>query len=378
MGAPRLDKIDFNPIVNGAMEHSQRGTLFTQNQSSPQYGLDRWYMNRQTGTANPGNLTMQRSTDVPSFLQSGFNFKNSMAIGVAQIRTTTDPQFHNVGHVIEGHRFLQLYNKKFVYQFWTKCNTAGTYSVVFNPPASTHKWIGSYVDAGSNTWTKRQIAVDMSTHPGAVFLDHQGGLRIAHWFYGSSVYLGGAINSWSTATATVATGQPAFMDSLSSTFLMTGVSIKEVGDVEFNTVLGGGQIDMGFSRAGGDYLGEFDLVRRYCQSVINVNGGNQATALMGMAHTAATQLQLMVRFGTPMRIAPTMTFTGQVPFVVGGGVNTSISGALGFSSSLQNIDVTDFIQLITTTSAMTLGNHYRLEYPGGSAAGSRILFDAEI
>lgn len=270
MGAPRIDRLDFNPIINGTFEFAQRSSgLFLQTSSAVQYGaLDRWYLNRQTGVAGAGQLAMQINSSVPTEAEAGFPFRTSMFIGVNQVRTTLDPQFHQFGHVIEGNRFAPLAKKKLVYQFWTRCNVAGTYPVVFNAPASTFKWLATYQDAGSSVWTKRQVAVDWSSHPGAVFQNNDGGLRITHWLYGSALHQGATANQWISGTPSIpASGLPAFMDGLGSTLNITGAIIREVTDDQYDTVLNGGQIELGFSRAGGSYAAELALCQRYYEQL---------------------------------------------------------------------------------------------------------------
>lgn len=286
MAAPRLDKIDFNPIINGTFEFAQRsGGLILQTLSAPQYTLDRWYMNRQTGVAGDGQLAVQISSVVPTQAEAGFPFRTSMFVGVNEVRVNGTNQFHQVGHVIEGNRFATLSKKKLVYQFWTRCNVAGTYSVVFNAPASTFKWLSTYQDAGANVWTKRQVVVDMSSHGGSVALDNSGGLRITHWLSGSAVHQGASSYQWITGTPSIPnSGLPNFIGSLSSSLHITGAMLREVSDEQYTKVLNGELIDLEFTRAGGSYPDELRLCQRYYEvgSHAASDSGNASGVLGGL------------------------------------------------------------------------------------------------
>lgn len=350
---PRIDNLESNLIINGAMDYWQRNnTGATQTLSAIEYNcVDRFGVNRQTGVLNAGNLNLTRQTDVPTFAQSGFRFNNSVRIRCNQAYAVADPQFHAFEHRVEGSILQAVRDGRFVFSFWAKSNKLGTYHVSLNNSAGNVYNILPFVVSQSLVWTKYTFVVDMGSAPGTWLTDTGLGLRIA-WVLHATAEKKGAIptETWFTPVGGVffPTTQVNFMDSTSNDLFITGVMIKPLKETISNPE------DIKFSRAGVNLLHELTLCQRYYEKTYNLettpNTVTQSGEIAGYCQgtlASGGYIQWSQRFMVIKRIMPTVTFYS---YTGGGAGNVNVAstnraasaadvGVMGFGAIQNNSGV---------------------------------------
>lgn len=307
---PRIDNLESNLVINGAMDYWQRNnTGATQTLSAIEYNcVDRFGVNRQTGVANAGNLNLTRQGDVPTFAQSGFRFNNSVRIRCNQAYAVADPQFHAFEHRVEGSILQAVRDGKFVFSFWAKSNKLGTYHVSLNNSAGNVYNILPFVVSQSLVWTKYTFVVDMGSAPGTWLTDTGLGLRIA-WVLHATAEKKGVVptETWFTPVGGVffPTTQVNFMDSTSNDIFITGVMIKPLKETIPNPE------DIKFSRAGTNLIDELSLCQRYFEKSYNTDitpgtASNSAGAIFFRAALTAAQTFGSVVFANKKRTNSTI------------------------------------------------------------------------
>lgn len=352
---PRIDNLESNLIINGAMDYWQRNnTGATQTLSAIEYNcVDRFGVNRQTGVANSGNLNLTRQTDVPTFAQSGFRFNNSVRIRCNQAYAVADPQFHAFEHRIEGSILQAVRDGKFVFSFWAKSNKLGTYHVSLNNSAGNVYNILPFVVSQSLVWTKYTFVVDMGSAPGTWLTDTGLGLRIA-WVLHATAEKKGAIptETWFTPVGGVffPTTQVNFMDSTSNDLFITGVMIKPLKETISNPE------DIKFSRAGVNLLDELELCQRYYEKSYNlIDAPGTVVAAGREAFVGSTHASSFYRHGPTYKVRKRAAASvsiwdangvaGQVARDSGAGVawGSIVSGEKGFTAQgtiVNNVEYT--------------------------------------
>lgn len=169
--APRIDRIDRNFIINGAMDFWQRAVSrsVTSEVNGP---ADRWSQGRTTGS---GVFTASRVTDVPSNGRSVYSL--NCTVTTAATPATTDR--YGIFQKIEGNIAQAIYNEKVTLSFWVKSSIVGTYSIWFGTGAANNGYyVTSYTVNLANTWEQKSITVDMSAKTGTWSTDITIGMYV--------------------------------------------------------------------------------------------------------------------------------------------------------------------------------------------------------
>lgn len=307
MGFRRIDALDYNAIINGAYDFNQRNNGGSSSLSARQYVCqDRWAINRPSSVATAGSINATPQTDLPP----GQSMGKSCRLVCNTIATTTT--FHTYDQRIEGIWAQPLIGKKCVYQFWAKSNVDRNLNLSFIQNGSNSRRIGSdFVTESGLVWKKYQYAVDFGAS-GILdpIVDINNAVEVRFELGQIGQTTGSVNDQWvdgSTGPFFVA-GKDTFMDDPTNELHFWGHVMRPVTDEQFNTVANGGEIDMDFSRAGGDYPGELMLCQRYFEKSYRIGQPVGAAGdFQGAARVRATgavnstTLFFPMAFNTPKR-----------------------------------------------------------------------------
>ena len=341
-----------NLLINGAMKVAQRGTSFSTG-SSTIYTLDRFQS--ATGSSFNFDLTLTQSTDTPT------GFSNSLKVSPDSTQTPSGSQNGAIRYNIEAQDLQSLgYGssdaKKITLSFYVKSNKTGTYSVQLIGYDGQNSCVATYTIDASNTWERKTITIDPDTS-NAFANDNTLGILMAWHLACGPDDIVSPNTSWGVATTgfRAGTGQVNFMDSTSNEWYLTGVQL-EVGDSASD-----------FEHR--SFAEELALCQRYfCGFTPETSTGVTHAGLMNLNNRTTTAKYSVVHFPVPMRIRPTVSYSGSLTAFSGGtstGVTAlSMNGSTGHSAEVE----------VTTSSNGTVGH-------GGWVrilANAYVHFDAEL
>lgn len=241
-----------NLVINGNFDFWQRGTSITGRAAGDTSFLADRFKLTLGGTS--AVYRMDRSTDVPTFAQSGFQSSYSLAIQV----TTADAAVAAGDIVIlrqsmEGYDYSQIANgKKFRLQFWAKSFLAGTYCLSLTNDSNNRNLIKEYT-LPADTWTR--VSMDLTSDTiGTWALDNSAGLQICWTLMAGSTFQGAA-DTWQAGNLRATSNQANFSSSTSNIFKIAQVAIYPI-EASSSTILP-------FSRAGRTIQQELAMCQRY-------------------------------------------------------------------------------------------------------------------
>lgn len=319
---PRLDRLDKNYIINGAMDFWQRSTSMTTVDSI--YVADR-FVPTDFGSQS---TTTSRSSDVPS--TSNVQYSYQVQVGTANASPTAG-HHETIRHHIEGNNFAQLKGKTFTLGFWVKSSLTGIYSAVFGNSAQDRVLVKEYTINAANTWEYKTITV-LHDPSGTWLYDTGKGLTVTFALMAGSNYRVSP-NVWQGTAALASVNQVNFVGTVSNIFRMTAISL----------VQGENAIDSSeFVRAGNSYAGELQSCQRYFQKTYLQADAPASITATGAIFTALAAFNnnnacsTTWFFNTNMRTSPTITVYNPVTGSTGtwkdsGGVDISVVNAAGGS-----------------------------------------------
>ena len=310
LGTSVTDKIGErkNLIINGAMQVAQRGNV-----SSVQNGYggaDRFSF-RSSGAVV---VTLRQQGVGNSPTNQGFGFSQQFDVTTAD-SSLAATDFARIQYRFEG-QDLQLLKKgtanaqQVTLSFFVKSPKTGTHIVELLDQANSRAVSLSYTVSSANTYEKKTLTFPADT-TGTITNDSARRMDL-NWYLaaGSNLTSGTLQTTWgSTTSANRAVGQVNCVDSTDNNFFITGVQL-EVGTVATD-----------FEHR--SFNQELALCQRYFQSISRSSSSNSVdgTFAAGTCNTnggAGGILQVMVRFQTTMRAAPTMTQSGTFSHHVSG------------------------------------------------------------
>lgn len=283
-----------NFIINGNMDLWQRSTSQA-GITVFQYVADRWLYNIGGSSAN---VTISRSSDVPTLAQSGFQSAYSHYIDV----TTADAAVA-AGDVvlleqkIEGYLYQQLKNRTVTLSFWVKSTKTGTFCVAFQNSGADRSYVVEYTVSVTNTWEKKTITVTLNPSGGTDNFENSVGLYVAFCLMGGSTYQTTA-NAWQNGNFFCTSNQVNAMDSTSNDWRIAQVCLNL------------GSTAIAFTRFGGDFGGELRACQRYYEKSYDhdVNPGSVVTQGAQQGFTGGTtRTRGDSIFKVTKRSTPTMT-----------------------------------------------------------------------
>jgi hypothetical protein len=252
-----------NIIENGNFEFWQRadyrtgGTEVTVSNSSLYYlSADRFFVrNVWTGS---NSSTIDRSTDVPTFSQSGFHSTYSMKIANTSAFAAQDSNdIAGFGQFIEPKVWQQLCKKEVTLSFWVKSSKTGTYCVNFktfeeDSPNTCDVLVKTYTINAANTWEKKTITLTLEPPN----ISQKTALKLG-WALacGSDFHL--TADEWqegeSFSEQFSSSSQVNLFSDASQSFLISQVCLREGSEDQQSY----------FSYAGGSVLADFERCLRY-------------------------------------------------------------------------------------------------------------------
>lgn len=357
-----------NIIINGAFDFWQRvaGNTTTVNTSTNQnaYAADR--SDYQSSGATTKNYSIVRSSNIPTFTQSGFestySYLFTMITGIAS--PVAADYVLPIGTRIEGLDYAKIHGQTVTYSFWFNASLTGTYSVAFRSSAANRSYVTTFTQNNANTWEFKSITLILDT-TGAYNFDNTLGLEIELAGYGGSSITTSTLNTWQTGTFAVASTATNYQATSGATIRVAQVSL----------VLGLGIGTYGFTRSG-SIADELLKCQRYYEKSYDVfvapgTVTSTNTTFMipvidtgGSFNTTRTFAGSGGAFKATKRALPTVTFynplTGTSGFVNlynGGAVDTvSVSSISNFSTNHVGTQIT-----LSGSAAATYTAHFTAE-----------------
>jgi hypothetical protein len=344
-----------NRIINGAMVINQRGSS-SYSVSGQYYTLDRWEGNILGG--GTGTFTVTQ----PSVTLSGFTKALLVTVGTADSSQSANAAY-SIEQQIEGYNIADLNfgtaNAKAVtLSFWVYSSVTGTFPLVIQNGGNTRSYGTTYTISSANTWQKITITVAGDT-TGTWATDNTSGLLI-HWGLGGGGSTRTAPSGWSTAASinqTMVSGCVSLMATSGATWYVTGV-----------------QLEVGSTATSFDYRPygtELALCQRYYYQSTGASGGSGYPIIATGSFTGTTGIDMMATVPVPMRVTPSVSYSGQV-YVQSGATAKIISSIVAVYGGFSNI----YIAVGCSTGTFTAG------YAGilfiQNSAGNNVTFSSEL
>jgi hypothetical protein len=267
------------------IDQRNAGAAVTINNGTPTlYPVDRFSGSFFAAT---GEMTLQRSTDIPS----GQGYINSVVATVTtangSLAATDTVRFEQR---VEGFNTYDLSfgtagAKPITLSFWVKSSLTGTFggNVRNAGDAGTRLYLFSYTINAANTWEYKTITIAGDTS--GTWGTGSGIGVIIQWSLGAGADRVGTAGSWGTTFLTGVTGQTQIIGTSGATFYITGVQLEKGSTAtpfEFRS-----------------YGTELGLCQRYYYKITEVT-----YAAVGMC-SSSTTARLNIVLPTTMRTDPT-------------------------------------------------------------------------
>jgi hypothetical protein len=298
-----------NRIINGAMVIDQRNVGASVTPVNAQYTLDRW--DSQLTQASKYSVQQNAGSVTPP---SGFT--NYLGVTSLSSYTITSSDIFNIFQNIEGYNIADLgwgtVNAKTVtLSFWAYSSLTGTFGGSIQNNGVDRSYPFSYSIPVANTWTYITITIPGDT-TGTWLTNNSVGMRV--WFsLGVISAYSGTAGAWTSGDKRSATGAISVVGTSGATFYITGVQLE----------VGSQATSFDFR----DYGRELYLCQRYCQ----VYGRTAYACIMVAQCYSTTQAYSGYQFVTPMRSAPTLSYSALSDWVL---YTSSGSGRTLTSSSI--------------------------------------------
>jgi hypothetical protein len=329
-----------NAIKNGNFDFWQRGTSITL--TSSQYLADRFRVYHDGPYVS--NVTVQRSTDVPTLAQSGFQSTYSLLISKAGGAISVgSSNYIFLSQILEGYDYQPLHGAKNIrLQFWVKANYTGTQSVHFCNSAETRVYTADYTISAANTWEMKTIDL-VTDNTGTWNFDHLQGLRLG-WALAAGSNLRQATGSWQTTASKYASTAQV------NTFSTSAATTFQIAQVALYPIQAGSGVTLPFVRAGRNIADELSMCQRYYEKSYEIDTSPGSATTVGItSHWGANQGAGIpsahhVFFKAQKRAAPTVVIydaagASGVVFTDGGNgqplqlpANQTSIGSSGFSA----------------------------------------------
>ena len=325
---PRIDRLDQNYIMNSPFLNWQRGTSINQVGNGGFYGADRFKITT-ANYAGTLDVTVSRSTDVPTIAQSNhaFLYSHLVTVNVAE-GSTPATAYTLISQRIEPLVFADLVNEDMTISFWVKASVAGDYTFHINLPSGTpyQFYKTRFTINSTGTWQKIFFKIPKMDQPSLLF---------------SASYVEFVIQLANGSTNTGDTGNDDWVTDHGGTWAVSShVNLTETTSATLNLtgfkvgIDNGGSTDQEFSL----YNGSVDSDLRACQRYYTVN------AYYDIAHyLSVNQLHCNVQYKVSMRATPTVTLfysttNGVVRSLNDGSLKTSSVAALSNEKGFGRID----------------------------------------
>lgn len=249
---PRVNKLESNLIIDGAMEIWLEGTSRTVANNSAAYGSVLLKLNN---TASGITLTNSRQTSTPS--GSALQFSNQVsktAAGTLAAGTSVTQQ-----HVIEGYNIQSLLNNEFSIIFWVKSSVASNRTLAIRNETASHSYLKQYTINTANTWELKALRFpNLSSCPGALDSANGAGLRITWNIVSGSTFQNSTLNQWLTGDFVSGIGEDTtWLTGTTHDFNVAGLMLLPGNWEGLNAA------QYNFVRAGRNFQEELAMTQRY-------------------------------------------------------------------------------------------------------------------
>lgn len=210
-----------NAIINGDFNIWQYGTSFVSIASG--YSADRWRFGK-AGTS--GVIDISRSSDVPTFAQTGRIFNYSLLVDCQTADTSVaagDVAF--IEQRIEGYNFANLAQKQITLSFWVKSTKIGTSYVFITNNGNDRTCVKEFTINASDTWEFKVITFPASPSDGNWNYINGIGARVGFTLICGSTYQATA-GVYSNGEYYGSANQINHYDSTSNNFKICGVQLE--------------------------------------------------------------------------------------------------------------------------------------------------------
>jgi len=306
-----------NLIINGAMQVAQRGTSKA-NVGAEYATVDRFKLNGTSGT-----FTMSQESDAPN----GFSYSLKMLSTANTTLSAND--LREVYIPLEGQNLQHLKKgtsdaENVTLSFYVKSNVTGTKTVYLLDKDNTRLISANYTINSSATWEKKTITFSGDI-TGALNNDNGRSLDVHFPILAGTDWTSGTqATSWAAdVPADRISSSMTQIDSTNDYWQITGIQL-EVGSVATP-----------FEHH--SYGEELALCQRYFIRFKTLNG---SAGLMNVMARSSSALYGVIHLPTPMRVSPTLTYSGSFTVYFG---STSTTSATFTNNGASNSSIEIYI-----------------------------------
>lgn len=326
-----------NYIINGAMTFHQRfvSTAFNYSGTGTVNGCvaDRWRLS-VSGTTSK-NFLIVRSTDVPTYAQSGeqYTYSSSLTINTGTSLGTSD-YLAPFQYIMEGYDANQIRGKDVSVSFWFKSSVTGTYTLAIHNGATVsgfRAYSTTFTVNTANTWELKTFNLSIENYtPGTNgTTTGQGFILSIAPISGRTDTTASSLNTWLDVT----TGLPSVAAANTNYGGTTGAVVRLTG---VQMVLGS-DTPASYSYYGGTIAGELAACQRYYEKSYGaeiVPGTNSTNGLFDWFFPVAStsQINMYSSFKSNKRTSPTTSIydsVGNLNRVTRGGTTNTTATVFG-------------------------------------------------
>ena len=210
-----------NVIINGNFDIWQRGTGFTAI-AELAYSADR-ILYRKGGTMVHN---VARSTDVPTYAESGTKSNYSLLAQVSTADATIDAaNYCFLEYKVEGYDYARIAGGDATLSFWVKGAKTGIHCVSFRNVGNDRTYVKEYTIATADTWQKVELTVPLTETGGTWDYINGVGLRIDFVLaMGSNFH--GTKDAWAVANNISTSSQVNEVDTVANNFRIAQVQFE--------------------------------------------------------------------------------------------------------------------------------------------------------
>lgn len=237
------------------------------------YNADRWY----ASTAGAGDLSVERSTTVPTVLQSGRKINYSVAlqpnVADATLAATDSATY---GQTIEGFKWSRFAQVALRLSFWVRSSVAGVYCISLTNGVD-RSWVQQYTIAAAATWEFKELTIDASPSAGTWLYDNNAGAYL-FWCLAAGSNFQAANETWSSGLYYGTSNQTNFMSSTDNEFYLAGVQLERGTKT---TTYAASEFSAELQRCQRYYAKSFDYATVPAQNVGSVDGAHIFPQVVG-------------------------------------------------------------------------------------------------
>lgn len=276
---PRLNRLEPNIVIDGAMEIWPEGTSRSIANNTDAYGA---VLIKNHNGSTGVTLTASQQTSVPSGTELSFSSQISKTAAGSLAAGTYCFKAYNV----EGYDAIRMYKQETSLIFWVKSSIASNRSIAVQNTGFTHSYVQQYNIAQANTWELKVVKLPaLNTCPGSINRTSGLGARIVFSIVHGSTYQTASLSQWVSGLLSAGIGEDTtWLTGTNHDFSIAGVMLLP-GDWTSLT-----SAEYQFIRSGKNFQQEFQATQRYYE-----NAGTPGTNV-GISRNVAVGSTTVVGF----------------------------------------------------------------------------------